>query len=269
MTTFARRRRYGLSALAAVTLVTSVVYGVYVTSLRDVSFVSGWLLLGLIVVLMALNARKKLPFLPLWSAAAWLQVHVYVGLFSVVCFAMHVEFRMPGGVLEATLAALFATVVLSGVLGLWLVRAIPKRLSTVRDQVLFERQPALRRALRQELDQVIERASSHSLAEFYARRLISFFAKPQHMWHHLRYSSAPQHNLLTELDATARYLNDDEKAAKDEIARLIRAKAALDYQFAHHTVLKYWLFVHIPVSYSLLILGVVHATLAYVFRIGW
>ncbi len=268
MTTLAARRRYGVTALGLGVTVSFVAFAVSTTSLRDTSFVSGWVLLTLIATLMLLNARKKLPFLPIGSAATWLQVHIYVGLFSVVAFGIHVEFRVPNGILESVLAMLFGGVVVSGVVGLWLARAIPKRLATLDEQVLFERQPRLRRKLRHELREVIDGAASPSLTDFYARRLIGFFAQPRHLWHHLVQSKRPEHDLLTELDALGRYLTADERAIQKQVVLLIRKKSELDHQHAHHTVLRYWLFLHIPVSYSLLIVGMVHAALAYAFRAG-
>ncbi|MEE8146869.1 MAG: hypothetical protein V3T24_04640, partial [Longimicrobiales bacterium] len=71
--------------------------------------------------------------------------------------------------------------------------------------------------------------------------------------------------LLTELESLDNYLSDDERAVKDRMADLIRTKADLDFHFAHQTVLKYWLFAHIPLSYSLLIVGLTHAVVAHAF----
>ena len=85
------------------------------------------------------------------------------------------------------------------------------------------------------------------------------------MWLHLVGSDRLQTALLGELEALGRYLNDEENAVRSEIADLIKAKSDLDYHYAHQATLKYWLFVHIPVSYSLLIVGILHGLVAY----GW
>ncbi|MCZ6916976.1 MAG: hypothetical protein O7I93_09380, partial [Gemmatimonadetes bacterium] len=104
------------------------------------------------------------------------------------------------------------------------------------------------------------------LAEFYMRRLIAFFAKPRHFWWHLVQSHRPRHTLLNELEALDRYLSAEQRTVKESIAELICTKDDLDYHHAHQTVLKYWLFVHIPLSYSLLIVAGVHGAIAYAFR---
>src|SRR5438105_15944652 len=82
------------------------------------TYLSGWVLFGLMLVLTAYNGRKKVPFLPLISSQAWLQFHIYAGWFTGVLFLIHVSFRLPTGWFEGTLAALYWSVMLSGVIGL-------------------------------------------------------------------------------------------------------------------------------------------------------
>ena len=65
------------------------------------------LILALVLALTLFNARKKLPFLPLASAATWMQIHIYLGWFSIFVFLLHIHFRVPHGLLEATLAGVF------------------------------------------------------------------------------------------------------------------------------------------------------------------
>ncbi len=266
MTTFARRRIYNVAIVLAVSLASLVVYTSYSLSLRSTSFATGWLLMALMVALTLLNARKKLPAVPLLSSSLWLQLHIYVGLFTVVIFGLHVEFRLPNGWLEGTLALWFRAGVVGGVIGLALSRIIPVRLRTRGELVIFERHPIFLRRIREELaDLVTGKTESASLSEFYIRRLIAFFAKPRHFWWHLVQSHRPRHTLLDELEALDRYLSTEQRTVKERIAELIRTKDDLDYHHAHQVVLKYWLFVHIPLSYSLLVVGGVHGAIAHAF----
>ena len=53
-----------------------------------------------------------------------------------------------------------------------------------------------------------------------------------------------------------------------EMGSLIRGKDDLDHQDALQGTLKYWLFIHIPLTYSLLILSLVHALLASAYSAG-
>ena len=265
MTSLARRRLYNTAALFAASLAVLIVHTSYSLSLRSTSFATGWLLVVLLFALTLYNARKKLPFLPLLPSSAWLQAHVYVGLFTLVVFAMHVGFRIPNGWLEGTLALLFFGVVASGFIGLALSRLIPGRLRTRGELVIFERQPIFRRRLGEQLDALVDEIDSMALSDFHVRRLMTFFARPRHFWWHLMQSPRPRETLLTELDYLDGYLRDDERAVKERIGELIRTKADLEYHCAHQAVLKYWLFVHIPLSYSLLIVGLAHAVVVYTF----
>ena len=267
MTTFARRRMYSLAVVIALSLASMVVYTSYSLSLRNTSFATGWLLLVLTVVLTFFNARKKLPAIPLLASSLWLQLHIYVGLFTVVIFGMHVEFRVPNGWLEGVLALLFLAVLFSGLIGLALSRIIPPLLRTRGELVIFERHPIFLRRMREELaDLVAGETELTSLSEFYVQRLIAFFARPRHFWWHLVQSHRPRHTLLNELEALDPYLSPEQRTVKEGVAELIRTKDDLDYHHAHQVVLKYWLFVHIPLSYSLLVVGGVHGAIAYSFR---
>ncbi|HKI96064.1 MAG TPA: hypothetical protein VJ992_12330 [Gemmatimonadales bacterium] len=267
MTVLRRESWVGLVAVALGTLAVLVIYASYAYSLRTASYLTGWTLFAVMIWLALLNARKKINTVPIGRATLWVDVHVWLGVLAVAIFAVHVHFREPKGWVEGALAVVFGIAVVSGIVGIFLSRTVPRRLRTRGEQVIFERQPIFRRRLREELDGVVAGVtSSESLSDFYARRLIPFFAEPRNLWHHLLQSRTPAHALLTELDGLGRYLDENERAAQQTIAELIRVKDDLDYHYAHQTALKYWLFVHIPVAYTLLVLAIVHVTLVYTYR---
>ena len=124
--------------------------------------------------------RKKLPFLPLGSSTAWLQWHLYVGLGSVGLFALHAGATWPNGVLETALALVYLLTVASGLVGLYLTRTIPAQLARVGEEVIYERIPALRHAVRQQAGDVVLESVAASgattLADFYLARLYDFFS---------------------------------------------------------------------------------------------
>ena len=115
-------------------------------SLGPSAFSTGYLLLAAVLFLALYNVRKKLPFLPLGSSAAWLQWHLYVGIGSVGVFALHAGIRWPTGVLNSALAVVYLATVASGLLGLYLTRTIPRQLARVGEEVIYERIPALQHA---------------------------------------------------------------------------------------------------------------------------
>src|SRR5258706_15094839 len=79
-------------------------------SLPNYAYLTGWVFFGVMVLLTIYNARKKLPFLPLGSSESWLQIHIYAGFFTVVLFLIHLNFRVPTGWFEGTLAWLYLLV---------------------------------------------------------------------------------------------------------------------------------------------------------------
>lgn len=258
------KRRLGTTVLVLATGASILAYQTLEVSLRDTSVSTGLLLLFLVTGLVVLNARKKLPFFPVLRSVVWMQVHIYAGWFAAVAYGLHAGIRLPNGGLEITLAALFWVVILSGAFGLFLVRTMPRRMRLRGEPVLFERHPLLLRQLRHRLAaQVTAAATAPSIADFHARRLVPFFAGPRDFWQHLLGTDRSRAHLLRELEAQTRYLNEEENTVRLAIARLIEAKSDLDYYHAHQSVLKYWLFVHIPVSYSLLITGALHGLVAY------
>lgn len=238
--------------------------------LPNYAFLTGWVLFGVMVLLTIYNARKKLPFLPLGKSETWLQIHIYAGFFTVVLFAIHLNFHPPRGWFDATLAALFLIVSASGVVGLAVTRVLPRRLLTRGGEVIYEKIPALRHGLQQEAEALAfgEKTASPAIAEFYARRLSGFFAAPKNFWPHLFESRRPLNNLMSEVDDLRRFLNDAERATLEKIAALVRQKDGLDYHRALQSALKLWLFIHIPFTYSLMLFSLAHIVLVFAFSGG-
>jgi len=259
-----------LLLLASVGVVAA--YAIFAPSVRRLPYLSGWLLLSLMLVLTAYNGRKKLPFLPLASSRAWLQFHVYVGLLTVALFLVHISFRVPTGWFESTLAWLYLLVTGSGIVGLAMSRVMPKRLTTRGGEVLFERIPAIRSSLQDRAESLalksIPQVQSSTIADFYARELKEFFDGPRNFWMHLLELRRPVNTLLNRIAEMNRYSNDIERAKLNELAELVRQKDGLDYHYAVQTMLKAWLFVHIPLTYSLLLFSFVHLVLVFAFSGG-
>jgi hypothetical protein len=266
---------------------TLLVYQAYSVSLFHSRYWSGWTMLWAVLFLMAYNIRKKIPFIPLGSSAAWLQLHVYVGWFTVLLFAIHIEFRFPTGLLEKILAGVFLIVVVSGAVGLWISRTFPPRLTRHRrvhlgnarhkwshfgEEIIYERIPDYHRQVREKAEELVVRSAdvsrSHSIADFYSDRLHLFFNGPKHFWLHVLGSDRSIVNLLNEISILHRYLNEEEKTLIDELSYLVRFKHHIDFQHALQGLLKKWLFVHIPLTYTLLLFISVHVVLILAFSKG-
>ena len=81
-------------------------------------------------------------------------------------------------------------------------------------------------------------------------------------WNRARYAMGEHFDLVR------RYLNDDEEKVLDWLFERVCEKDHLDYAYALQATLKGWLFVHVPLTYSMLLLTLVHVTLVYAFTGG-
>jgi hypothetical protein len=240
--------------------------------IAGVPFISGWLLFAFMLILTVYSARKKLSFLPLGSSEAWLQFHIYLGLLTVVLFAVHMAFRPPTGWFDGILASLYIGVTLSGLFGWFVSRALPKRMTTRGGEVLFDRIPAVRRSLHQQAEMLALRSvpegKSTTIANFYIKHLDSFFRGPQNRFLHLFEIRSALQRKLYQISDLNRFLNEKERVVMDQIADLVRQKDGLDYHHSLQLTLKVWLFAHIPLTYGLLIFSIVHVVLVYAFSGG-
>lgn len=272
MMTFSNRRKLGIALTVAASVLTGLILLSRSLALRQTAFHSGWLLASVILFLSSYQLRKKLTYPPLLRSATWLQLHIYAGAFSIVIFAFHIGWRFPSGAFETILATMYAIVVVSGIIGLIMSRTAPVRISQDGEEVIFERIPLLRAKLRDRAEKLIvksvEATNATTLSDFYAQRLADFFRGPRQTLAHLAQSNRPRHHLLSELKAQRRYLDDSERAIADELARLIEQKVGLDHDYAMQGALKLWLFVHIPATYLLLLMSVVHVALVHAFLGG-
>ena len=270
MKRFRRQLILGLLALLMATVAALWAHRHFHHALPNYAYLTGWVLFVAMFVLTFFNARKKLPFLPLGKAETWLQIHIYLGFFTVVLFLIHLNFRAPHGWFEITLAWLFALVSASGIVGLFFSRTLPRRLATRGGEAIFEKIPPLRHALKTEAENLAlgVEAKSPFIAEFYTQRLAPFFAGPKNLWLHIVESRRPLNFLVAELDDLRRFANDAERQKIERLAALVRQKDGLDYHRSLQLALKLWLFVHIPLTYGLLIFTALHLVLVFGFSGG-
>jgi hypothetical protein len=272
MTAFSKQRAAGLTLFFLSSVLVVSLHAEYSDVMPRITYLSGWLLFAVMLILTFYNARKKLSFLPLLTSEGWLQFHIYAALFTVVLFCIHVSYRIPTGWFECTLAGLYALVMLSGFFGLFTSRGIPKRLTTRGGEVLFERIPGIRRQLQERAEALalksVEDVKSATIADFYVRELKEFFDDTRNVVPHWFEIRTPLNLLLNKITDLNRYLNESERATMDEIATLVRQKDGLDYHYSLQLVLKLWLFVHIPLTYSLLLWTLAHIVLVFAYSGG-
>ena len=264
-----RLRNISLTVLAVAALAAIVMW--MDRSLLHSSFFTGYVLIGSLFLLAAFGMRKRLPMISgIGSASFWMQMHIYVGFGSFAIFAMHIAFRVPDGMFESTLALLYCVVFFSGLYGLWASRTIPRKLTSVGEEVIFERIPAFKRNLARRAQTMVLESCENTpvLANFYVNRLSRFFECRRGLGYLLMPSGRTRRQLIAEIEELDRFLAYDDRRVSRELAIMVRKKDDLDYHTAMQGRLKMWLFVHIAMTWSLLIFSVVHGILAHAFGGG-
>ncbi len=269
MITFARRRLRNSLITGGLLLACGAFYLSYLATQARPEFLTGWALFILIFTLAAYNIRKRLSMLPLGVAAHWLQLHAYLGGVAVLIFIVHTGWWWSGGALEGLLYLAFVLTAGSGLLGLYLSRRLPARLTRRGEEVIYERIPGFMARLRSEAEstvlQTAEEARSSTLPDFYNRELADFFSGPRHFWAHLRGTGRPTFMLTQRLNGLRRYLGDSEREAHERLLMLVERKDELDFHYALQSALKWWLLLHVPATAAMLILSLVHLVLVYAF----
>jgi hypothetical protein len=272
MTPLVARRARNVVILAVASTLLLLWYAGRTPPLDAPERTTGWLLGAAVLFLALYNARKKIAVVPLGASAAWLQWHVYVGLFAILLFFVHAGPRAPTGTLETVLALLFLLVALSGVVGLYLSRRIPARLARRGEEVIYERIPRLvhevaGRAERLALESVA-RTRSRAIADFHATELRAWLARPREGLAHVLRLGGPHRRRAHAMEEFRSCLGEAEMQVFDELAAIVRQKEDLDYHRANQGLLKYWFFAHLPLTYALLLFGALHALLVLAFGGG-
>jgi hypothetical protein len=241
----------------------------FIPNIPQHAYISGWFLFALMIVLTFFNLRKKVHFLRMGKASFWLKLHICLGIFSGVLFFVHMGWSWPGGLFRQLFAWCYIIVFVSGLVGWWMSRSFPKRLTVAGYETPFERMHDARNALRQKAEAIVlstEDGKTPSLASIrYAELLGTFFTKPRNFLAHLMESRSPQAAHVSMFDEMERYIEKGDLAKFAELRDIVAQKHMLDYQYSLQLALRLWLFIHIPLSYSLLIFSVLHIILVHSF----
>ncbi len=265
----AKRRIQNSLLSITLTFTLLVILKIYGTPVYRMQIWSGWILFALIIFLLLYNVRKKFPMLPLGNVAFWLQCHAYLGLVSCVMFLQHINYQLPSGYFETLLALAFVISALAGIVGLILSRVIPKFLTRRGEEVIFERIPQHTENIRQQAQSLItecaKKTKSEVLFKYYQHHLASYFFGPKNVLYHLTGLSTPWHHMLIKHQTFCRFLSKEEQEFADQLQILMKKKDDLDFHYALQGLLKAWPFLHLPMSFAVLIFSLLHVTLVYAF----
>jgi len=270
--TFTGRRVRNVVLLIIVSVLAVLVFQVIELSLLIQQYYSGWALVAVVVMLMMFYLKKKFSVLPIGSNASWAQWHYYGGLFLSVLFFIHIEFSIPDGLVEQALAATTFLVILVGCGGLVINRLFAKRLSLLREEVIYERIEPLRRQLKQTLEEQlllsVKDSKSSTLSSYYLDELAEYFAKRHDFFAHIIGSTYQHQKRRTNLEQQLRYLNSSEASFVVSLLKFLDQKHTLDRHATLQGVMKYWGVLHAPMAVVMSSLVLFHIVLVYAFRGG-
>jgi len=236
-----------------------------------------------------LSFRKKLPIWRMGRTSTWMRAHLWLGLIGYPIILLHSGFSFGHGKLTWWMMLIFTIVIASGVLGAalqhWMPRVMTKQIPY---ETIYDEIPRIRGQLLDEADLKVaevtgitvnqssmatsvtssggvivtllqlEEEMRNELTRFYSNEMRPYLEQAGGKGCSLaerKTSSATFDNLRTLLpDVVHRMVSDLEGICEE--------KRELDQQVKMQRVLHGWLFVHVPLSFALLLLAMVHAIVA-------
>ena len=240
---------------------------------------------------MLLGARKQVRTMRLGRAYWWTQGHVWFGLLSFPIIVLHGGFKPNfwGGTLTQIIMWMFVAVWVSGIVGLMLQQIMPTRLlNHVPMETIYEQVDAVIAQLRAEAEGIVNGVREKTEEQAYALEAVPAGAATAVV--PLRTGAGAESKLATFYETQVRPVLGDrippgamlrsERAAAqaftqlretmppglrkpvDDLAEIVEERRQLARQKQLHHVLHGWLFVHVPLSYALMVLATVHAVQA-------
>src|SRR5208283_2531897 len=242
-----------------------------------------------------LGARKKYRTWRLGRATWWMRGHLWLGFLSFPFILFHAGFRLGNGPLTRVLMALFLVVFISGIVGAVLQHFMPKmmtervsmetvfdQIDSVLDQLVTEAAQIVsdiaaavehqieREEAAEELLPASGRARKAGVVtapdERVSGQITSFFQsqmKPYLLSRHTRkYFLGNPVQASTAIQQLKVLVPQSLWAKFDDLENICEEKRELERQRKLHKILHGWLLIHIPASYALILLGIVHAVLA-------
>jgi Fe-S-cluster-containing dehydrogenase component/CRP-like cAMP-binding protein len=225
-----------------------------------VRWITGFIGLGGIAVVMTYPARKQIYRRRAGPLRYWMLSHVYIGLVAGVVLLLHGG-RETGGLLTSVLMVSFDLVILTGLFGIACYIFLPRIMTSIEgDPLLIEDLRARRNELRETLAQID--LSNAELRDILKRKIRKRFLS----FGYLLRQYIRRENLTEMLaDARGEFREDAERLTDPEARQLlmdvVEATATLrrvDSLIYLHQLLKLWLAPHVVSTSLMLALMVVH-----------
>jgi hypothetical protein len=214
------------------------------------------------------------------SAARWRKIHIYVGYLLIAAFISHSDFSLPDTAFEWALWMGFVLVTLSGIFGTYLAWALRAK-HAIDERIGYDSIPIRRAELARDVYAVakIDLPTTAAIAlpatpydawimDLYRDHLRDFFRGQRNFAAHLIGSRRPLKRLTDEIDNLSPYVDKPSQKKLAAIKGLVVEKDWLDFAHVYLGLTKGWLFVHVPVTYALVVLAVLHVVVVYAFSSG-
>ena len=266
-----------LAAISAAFLWLVWIYG---NGLRDPRYLDGWLLASGMIVQVYFHIALKRSHLSPRAATSWRRIHIYVGYILIALFMSHSDFSLPDTGLEWALWTGFMLITVSGIFGTYLSWSV-KTKRTIDERTSYDRIPARRAEIAREVHMVAASAETDAaeialpalpynewIRDLYTNQLHSFFKGPKNYGSHFIGSQRPVKRLTEEIDNLQRYVDKQGKDKLLAIKSLVLEKDRLDFAHVYLGLMKTWLFIHVPVTYAMVLLILLHVVVVYAFSSG-
>lgn len=253
---------------------------VYGSGLRDPRYLDGWMLAAGMAVQLYFHIAIKTKSLPPKSAMRWRKIHIVLGYLLIVAFVSHSDFSLPDTLFEWVMWAGFILVSLSGVFGTYLAWSM-KAKRGIEEGIGYDRILARRAELARDIRFAVAKTETDAAAlalpgppyeawimDLYTNHLQKFFKAPRNFAAHFIASQRPLKRLTDEIDNLSRYVDKQSQDKLAAIKSMVIEKDQLDFTFVHLSLTRGWLFVHVPVTYSLIVMTVLHILIVYSFSSG-
>ena len=224
---------------------------------------------GLIAALMYLGIRRRSYASSTGTLQGWVSAHVYLGLLTLLVIPMHAGFRF--GLDVHTLAfVLLVVVVFSGVVGLFLYRNIPGRLTKYEaGQQADKIDPEMARLLSDM--RALVKDKSDVLVQIYKEEVAALQHRDPKGWSLLLKGQGS--DLLAarsaELAKKVSAIPPEDQATFQIISQLLLKKTQLEVnllrQMQLRNALQAWLYIHVPVSIAMVFAVGLHLIVVFLY----
>jgi hypothetical protein len=252
---------------------------IYGNGLRDPRYLDGWVLAGGMALQVSFHIAKAAGLSPK-SAMNWRKLHIFAGYLVVAAFISHSDFSLPDTGFEWALWTGFVLVTLSGIFGTYLAWS-QRAKGRIDESVSYDRIPILRAELKRAFLIAVAETNPAAAAfdlpglphdawikDLCTTLLEDFFQGPRNFAAHLIASQRPLERLTDAIDNLSCYVGQQSQAKLAVIRSLVVEKDRLDFARVSLGLTRGWLFVHVPVTYTLIVLTVLHILVVYAFSSG-